>query len=621
MIEIELTSKGGAFYLFSSDAPSCFHKNELDFSDAIFLCSHRVKPSWPIASTGNSISEVPTETQFIIFKNEDIYTVCIALVDRASRSYFEGGEKLYLCSETGDTETEIASGVGMYCISGKNPYELIRIAVEEIEQKLSTFKLRNKKHKPEFMKYFGWCTWNALGIDVSGDKIYEGIESFGNYKPKFFLLDDGWQSTNNEYGGQGEWKLSSFDPKPGFDLKEIVDKCKNIYDVKSFYVWHATMGYWGGVDPKSPEMKKFKPEIVQTKYADTLHKTCESSLSPGEVPYGLVDKNKIFDFYNEYHKKIASFGVDGVKIDTQNYVETVGQGRGGRSVMSEKIRDGMEASTQLNFGGELINCMCGQNDVTFRLKASNMVRTSDDFFLDQPSSHAVHIYINAVNSIIVRNMAWCDWDMFMTDHEYGEYHAMSRAVSGGPVYVTDEVGVHNFDVISHLVLSDGTLPLCTDVAVPKEECLMMNPFTEQKPFIISNSNKFGRVEAAFNMNNDGCEVTGVLDNKAYSFNKGCIVSGEYSLSKIGCDIFTYADVKDGFGVYGLAEKYNSGGTVVDFNVYDGTAYITLNDIGTLCVYCDHKPQFVICNGKSVKFDYDESGLLKAKVDDVNIVIK
>lgn len=611
--------KFGSFVYFKSDTKFSYAEFKTDISVGSFVCNCRGNPFFTRTITGNSISQIPCETQFLISEDEGSYTAYIALVDDTTRSSLRGGDGLYICSETGDEAVRVDCGLGMYVISGENVYDIMKKAAIDIKNKLGTFRLKNEKSKPEFMKYFGWCTWNALGINVKNSQLTESIESFGEYTPKFVLLDDGWQSVDKTEPGQGDWKLSSLVPKEGFDLSACVQNCKE-RGVEKFFVWHATMGYWAGVYPHSPEMKKYNPQFVMAKYSENLHKNNDKAASGSETSFGLVANDKIFEFYNDYHKFISSCGVDGVKIDTQNYIEAVARGRGGRSVLSGLIREGMEASVQLNFGGELINCMCGQNDTLFRLKASNMVRTSDDFFPEIPASHGIHIYNNAFTSLLSREIAWCDWDMFMTNHEYGAYHAAARAVSGGPVYVTDKIGEHDFEVISSLRLSDGTVPLCEDIAVPAPDCLMLNPFEEKKAFKIVNTNKFGRVEAAFNMNVKAESVKCRIDEPAYSFNRKCIVEGEFELAPVGFDIFTYADIIGGYGVYGIAEKYNSGGTVADFRVIDGSAYVELLDVGTVCMYSESEPSVVLCNGKSVNFEYNNK-LLKFFADSKIILVK
>ena len=84
-----------------------------------------------------------------------------------------------------------------------------------------------------------------------------------------------------------------------------------------------------------------------------------------------------------------------------------------------------------------------------------MWRNSDDFFPKKPESHGRHIAWNALNSLWSANFVTPDWDMFWSGHSEGEFHAMARAISGGPVYVSDKPGDHDFAVLEKLVTSDG----------------------------------------------------------------------------------------------------------------------------------------------------------------------
>lgn len=80
-----------------------------------------------------------------------------------------------------------------------------------------------------------------------------------------------------------------------------------------------------------------------------------------------------------------------------------------------------------------------------------MVRNSDDFFPGIPSSHPWHIFVNAHNSLLTSHLNILpDWDMFQTSHPYSSFHAAGRCVSGGPIYITDEPGQHNLDLIAQM---------------------------------------------------------------------------------------------------------------------------------------------------------------------------
>ena len=80
-----------------------------------------------------------------------------------------------------------------------------------------------------------------------------------------------------------------------------------------------------------------------------------------------------------------------------------------------------------------------------------MVRNSDDFFPDVPSSHPWHIWVNAHNAILNQHLNVVpDWDMFQTSNDYSDFHAAGRCISGGPVYITDYPGEHNIDLIKEM---------------------------------------------------------------------------------------------------------------------------------------------------------------------------
>ena len=163
-------------------------------------------------------------------------------------------------------------------------------------------------------------------------------------------------------------------------------------------------------------------------------------------------------------------GIDGVKIDVQSSVEAHGEKHGGRIQMVESVRSGLEKSVCENFDGEIINCMSCSNDIIYHIKNTNMMRSSNDFFPNNPQSHSIHIFTNAVNSIWMSQFTVCDWDMFQTKHEYALYHASARAISGGPVYVSDRVDEHNFEIIKSLITDDGETLVTETTAMPTEDC-------------------------------------------------------------------------------------------------------------------------------------------------------
>ena len=124
--------------------------------------------------------------------------------------------------------------------------------------------------------------------------------------------------------------------------------------------------------------------------------------------------------------------------------------------------------------------------------------TGDDFWFQDPNGdpmgvywlQGVHMIHCAYNSMWMSQFIQPDWDMFQSDHLCAKFHAGSRAICGGPVYVSDSLGGHDFDLIKKLVYPDGTIPKCQHYALPTRDCLFKNPLFDQKTILkIWNFNK------------------------------------------------------------------------------------------------------------------------------------
>jgi raffinose synthase len=85
---------------------------------------------------------------------------------------------------------------------------------------------------------------------------------------------------------------------------------------------------------------------------------------------GVIDPSKIFDFYNDLHSYLASNGVDGVKVDVQNLIETLGSGCGGRVTLTRQYQEALERSISRNFKeNNLICCMSHNSDSIYRFSS------------------------------------------------------------------------------------------------------------------------------------------------------------------------------------------------------------------------------------------------------------
>jgi hypothetical protein len=132
-------------------------------------------------------------------------------------------------------------------------------------------------------------------------------------------------------------------------------------------------GYWGGLLPSSETMKKYNPKIAYPIQSPgntgNLRDIVTEILEKFGV--GIIDPQNIFEFYNDLHSYLASSGVDGVKVDVQNLIETLGSGYGGRVSLTRRYQEALEESIARNFkNNNLICCMSHNSDSIYRFAYS-----------------------------------------------------------------------------------------------------------------------------------------------------------------------------------------------------------------------------------------------------------
>ncbi|MBL8057658.1 MAG: hypothetical protein JNK29_13225, partial [Anaerolineales bacterium] len=465
-----------------------------------FTACWRFEPFWMKPAAGMRGREVPAETQVLLIERADTCILLVPLVDGPARASLEGApdDILKLNLETGDPATVVNAATVLFIAAGPDPYALAERAAISVLARLPTGRRRVEKTLPAFVDQFGWCTWDAFYQEVAPEKVRAGLESFaaGGVRPRLLILDDGWQSEQTQLTGERRLTAFGANAKFGGDLAPTVRMAKDEFGVTTFLVWHALAGYWGGVDgPSFPDYdvrsqaRVFSPAIRQHMPA------AEFWWGP---LVGVVPPQHIHRFFHELHRRLREQGVDGVKVDNQAALEGVAAGLGGRVNLMRRYHEALEGSAHVHFGGNLINCMSCSNEMLYGALNSTLTRTSTDFWPQRPETHGVHLYANAQVGVWFGEFVHPDWDMFQSGHPAGAYHAAGRAVSGGPVYVSDKPEVHDFDLLRTLVLPDGTVPRAQLPGRPTRDCLFHDPTREAVLLKIFNRNAGTGVVGAFN---------------------------------------------------------------------------------------------------------------------------
>ncbi|CAI9111487.1 OLC1v1011715C1 [Oldenlandia corymbosa var. corymbosa] len=701
------TTSSGCFVGFDSKEPRSHHVVPIGkLKDIRFMSIFRFKVWWTTHWIGTRGGDLENETQIVILDKSDPgdggrpYVLLLPLLEGPFRASLQPGKDDFvdLCVESGSTK--VTGGLFrsvLYMHAGDDPFSLVKDAMKVIRHHLGTFKLLEEKTPPGIVDKFGWCTWDAFYLTVQPRGVWEGVKGLveGGCPPGLVLIDDGWQSICHDddpittegmnrtaAGEQMPCRLIQFQenykfrdyqnptsgdpgkPKSGMgafirDLKE------NFKSVDYVYVWHALCGYWGGIRPNIPGLPESK--VIAPKLTPGLKLTMEDLAVDKIVNngVGLVPPEMVDQLYEGLHSHLESVGIDGVKVDVIHLLEMLCEDYGGRVELAKAYYKALTSSVRNHFKGNgVIASMEHCNDFMFLgTEAISLGRVGDDFWCTDPSGdpngtfwlqgcHMVHC---AYNSLWMGNFIHPDWDMFQSTHPCAEFHAASRAISGGPIYVSDSVGKHNFDLLKTLVLPDGSILRCQYYALPTRDCLFEDPLHDGKTMLkIWNLNKYTGVVGAFNCQGGGwcrearrnkcasqyshavtstagpkdvewkhgtspaISVDGVGLFALYSFREKKLVLSKpadtvaISLEPFNFELITVSPVKVlgtknvQFAPIGLVNMLNSGGAIqtMVLNDGDGSVQIEVKGTGEMRVFCDREPEVCRINGNEVPLRYE-----------------
>ncbi|MBE6612667.1 MAG: hypothetical protein E7632_09255 [Ruminococcaceae bacterium] len=536
-------------------------------------CDHWCKPKF-----GKELSEIPNRTQALLWKKPcGCYGFILPLVDKIYKTAIrgaEGGMEFYLYSNVSDL-SEIDTHA-FICGEGSDPYKLMndcaRLAVKVLQ---SGGKVRADRRYNELFEYLGWCSWDAMEIRVSTEGLLEKCEELKakNIPVKWAIIDDMWAECDQlrdipdtltratgMFGVMHSSKLRSFEADPKRFPKGLADCISRMkeYGLK-VGMWHPINGYWAAIDPDS--------ELAE-KYKDLLIKTPNGRLMP------RMEQDKIFMFYHAFHTFLAECGTDFVKIDNQGGVYN-----GYRNVYpvgqaARAMQNAISASVGAHFDNNIINCMGMASENMFNRPQGAISRCSGDFQPENRAWFIRHLLACAYNSLVQGMFFWSDWDMWWSDDEQALKNSVLRAISGGPIYVSDKIGRSRPEIFRPLCYSDGRILRCADPAIPTEESLVCDPETSKKIFKVKNTYDVGGVVAAYNLDSEESPVTGTISaaDIGADYDEYVIYehfSGEVTVLKRGevlevtlkdhddFRLYNIVPVTDGMAVLGLIDKFNA----------------------------------------------------------------
>ncbi len=556
---------------------------------------------WQQPFIGRKTSELKERTQTLVFDRGNIYELFMTVCDKDFKTeLFPFGKRASLIAHSNTVQDRIDEYVFIGGI-GNDVYALPELVADfGLKQMKKHGKLRKAKSYPEVFEYLGWCSWDAFHMDVTEQNLLDKAQEFKDkdIPVRWMILDDMWGDVPcNDLKTMHSRELNSWEAAPGRfpnGLKGAVKKLKDRYGL-SVGIWHPTSGYWSGINPEGPLAKTYGKLLEYT-----IPAPWNDTMWPNGPHYmHSFEKQKAEKYYDAQHAFYKDCGIDFAKVDNQGLTERLCYRKGSIGRCTENLHSAIEKTAKKYYGGALINCMGMPVENFWNRTYSNINRFSGDFQPENRTWFIHHLLQCSYNSFLQGTVYTGDWDMWWSDDAQAKKNAVLRSMSGGPIYMSDELGRSIKEVIMPTVFSDGRIIRLENPALPCRECLFEDCETNGNVFKVFNTIRDCGVLAVFNLNKEEKPVRGEISSRDVNGlrrTRYCLYDwfrqearvlekGEkLELTLENYDdfrLFLLVPIKEGRAALGLMEKYMMPATFR--NTKEGVRVL---DAGTFAVYSE-----------------------------------
>jgi hypothetical protein len=544
------------------------------------------------------------------------YLAILPITAGRTVAWLEGRNgKLELCLSHFGAEPFTGTAPAMAWAFGPTAYAAARSAWQECWQASELSEIsapRETKAFPEPLRYLGWCSWEAFKQEIDEQRLLDvirGLKQRG-LPVRWVLVDDGHLDQRFESGEEsvssegGELPTDSASRKLASLLpdqtrfprgwKPLLAE-RDTASLRWFGVWLNMNGYWGGIAAKH-QLGDLGASI------ETFG---DGTRLPGP------SRNQVEAFYQGMLEAQAEAGFDFVKVDHQAHNLFFHVGQVANAV--ERSRWSSQALEQAcrDRGLGLINCMAHGPVCIWNARWSAVTRCSEDYKAEDLNRAKLHLHNSYANMLVLGQSVWGDHDMFHTsDAVAGPIMARSKALSGGPVYLSDLPEQIIADSIRPLCFEDGEIlrPLAPAVSLP--ESVFIDPYEDGEPFRVVAPLAHGcSAVAVYNLTRPERPVTGWIAREDYPQaaalcsewepSEGPVVAydcetgtafvldskrHEFELSRFGDRLFILAPVVEGWAVIGRPDKFISPQAVEAIEATERSLRVVLRESGPLLIW-------------------------------------
>ena len=444
-------------------------------------------PFWSRPGFEKDLSKICGNVQNIVIRCEDCFIAVLPLCCDdfyAAAAPSDNSNVLRISLSVCYEGARRLSGTAAIISRGSSPDSAVSAGYDYAVKKGYIKAGAKAKAMPEIFKKFGWCSWNAFYHDVSENGIIEKVKELKskNIPVKWIIIDDGWAKRT----GLNDWKITSyFEDKSKFPngLKGCIEKLKNSYGIESVGIWHSMTAHWYGIEKNSELFISQKENITET-----------------NAGCFIPSPERAYEFFDNWYRYLKEQGIDFLKIDTQGNVLEFFKGSKDCLKKCVDYQESIDKAAFDNFGDKVINCMGMSNLNAFTRPYTTISRNSDDYYPDKPESFTSHIMQNAYNAVFHGKLYICDYDMWWSKHATAKVSSVLRAISGGPVYISDKINETDSEYINPIVDEAGNIREMDGSAVPTCDCLFSSPENS----VLKLFNKIGNegAVAVFNLSDE-----------------------------------------------------------------------------------------------------------------------
>ena len=591
----------------------------------------------PKKNAGSFHGPATKEGTFTVLKLKDgKYMALLPLVGEYSMGYFkfeEGKTPQLNITTFGTAKVEDEVPVVAFSVADnlyKATYDVWNAVVNSNLNGVMA-KMRYEKSYPEYFNYLGWCSWEEYRDKINEKNMTQAMKNI--YKSelpiRWVIIDEGPQWYNGERKNRFKCGLYSFgpDPKKFPNGLSPIMKFKKEDGIKWMGIWHHQAGFFRGIDPNNimgDEMNKYFTTVKNKTYR-----------AKGDS----VSQYKFFEALFGYTIKD---GFDFVKVDFQGPQFLSYVGTDNAVYAHGKTNRALEAVCEDN-NLDLLNCFAHDMVCALNSKHSTVTRVSQDYRQDKPTAARIQILQCNNNKLWAGQVVYGDHDMFHSnDLRCNRLMAVSKALSGGPVYVSDAPEDFVKDVITPLCYKDGKLLRPLAPSVPLQESLFACAMNEKELYkVIAPLDNGAASIICYNLYDkaEDVEIKGSISKNDYKSASAMIqpYPGEWVLPAGGLVVYDYYDKKvsilkdkydvtlkglsdkllhlcpinNGWAVIGDVTKYLSPSTVSNISATKNQLKFKVNEGGDFYFWmADGKPE---CKMGTCKAEGE--GLWSLKLDD------